>query len=215
VAKKAWHSIRKRMGGESESGGVHKQLCDKTLLLQAQNGNEQTRERLCEFIFLAAHNYARTRHLPRPHRAKDFAQEVVIEFLSQLDEIKDLGHWLYPVLVGRRAAMYRNSDSKFLDFLDETELEKIKAKSEQIDIAEIDYAAHLDFSLFLTQLSKVQNFIVSLYYLDGLRSSDIAVMLNIKSSTVRMHLMRAKKKLYNFLNPPGEAYNDETEPSRA
>ncbi|MGH7490961.1 MAG: RNA polymerase sigma factor [bacterium] len=188
--RRPWHGE-----GEQEIKEYHEKL-----LLQAQNGCQQARESLCQFVYASATKYARTTGLPPVYDLADFAQDVVIEFIEQVAAIQRLRTWLVSVLVGQRAFAYRRFHDHLFERLEFVGT-KLDADSKKRSVEEESrQIAHLDFCVLVNQLSEPQRTIVILHCIDSMSFDDVSRTVGMKPSTVRMYFSRSKKRLQKYLN---------------
>jgi len=193
----------RKISREGEPGGTPTEEFLDTQLQKAQNGDEQARTELCEFVFTGAQKFGRIFGLPALCEIDDFAQDTVIEFVTQMAAIQHLRRWLSPVLVGQRARAFRRSHQRLFCKLEEA---AVFAKSASLSAAEERRKnARLEFDILSKLLTLRQRQIVTLHCIDGMRFQDIADEIKMKPGTVRMHFMRAKIRLQAYLNlHPGE-----------
>ncbi len=194
------HSRRRPSYGEGEQGGSKIQELHETLLRQAQGGDEQARAQLCQYVFAAAHKYARLVGLPSVYDADDFAQDVMIQLLEQLGTIQRLRGWLPAVLIGQRCTAFRRY-FQLLSNASQDNDARFDAGSERLSEEEQSRQIDkLDFAILMRQLSEKQRIVITLHFVDDLPFSDISKATGIKPNTARMYLTRAKRLLQKHLN---------------
>ena len=192
---------KRKAHGESEPGDSQTIRHHETLLQQAQSGNEEALNELCQFVFEAAGKYLRAADLPRSYYAPDdFEQEVVIDLVEQLGGIRRLRAWLPAVLFRKRAYFFRHHHERLMSRLEEVESQITAGGQQRGAEQESRLISSLDFDLLVNRLPDLQRNIVVLHFIDGMRFKDIAKLLGMQPGSVRMHFWRAKQRLEKYLN---------------
>ncbi|SCG82579.1 RNA polymerase sigma-H factor Sigma-30 [Proteiniborus sp. DW1] len=147
-------------------------------------------------VLKLAYYYVRDRY-----QAEDIAQEVFCKVYEGLDNFRGESSyytWIYRITVNKCRDYLTSSSFKRLFFWDNIKkLDSIKRQNyttrlfEEIEGGEI-------FKKVMDLPTKYRIVIV-LYYLEGLNTKEIAQVLNLKESTVRTRLCRARDKLKEIL----------------
>lgn len=118
--------------------------------------------------------------------AQDAAQDACVAILRGLTHLRDVGAfktWSYKIIVSRAVSVARRRrDLQPLEVLDTQE---VRFESEDA----------LDLADALSALPVAQRGAVILHYCVGLTSREIAESTGLPSSTIRFHLMRARRTL--------------------
>lgn len=123
--------------------------------------------------------------------AEDAAQEACARIAGSLSQLRNSGgfaSWSYKLIV--RQAIDTGRRRKQTEPLDAAGESKI----------EFDRADALDLYSALGTLPLVQRAVVILHYYAGFNSSEIAAATGVPASTVRFHLMHARRSLRNALS---------------
>lgn len=138
-----------------------------------------------------------------PGLAEDAAQEGCAAIARSLSQLKDAGAfsaWSYKIIVNQALSALRRRPSMLpLD---------VQIANRAIDF---EPAEALDLYRALATLSPVQRATVLLHYYAGLRSREIASAIGVPASTVRFHLMLARRRLREALSDGEERCPDPTD----
>lgn len=191
---------RRERQGEGEQSACSAPRDYEAVLRQAQTGNEEARQELCRFAFDSALKFASAAGLPALYDVKDFAQDTVLEVVQQLGRIQRLRGWLPAVLVGLRALAFRRHHGRLIHRLVESE-SGMMASDEYTGPAEDNQlAARLDFQLIVNHLAEPDKSIIIMHCVDDMSFEEISKTLGLTAGNVRMHFLRAKKRLRKYLN---------------
>ncbi len=127
-----------------------------------------------------------------PGLAEDAAQEACVSMARSLDTLKEPGAfrgWFAHIVVNRAISVAR----KIL------RTQPLETTTEYA--VEFDTSGSLDLHDALAGLSVIQRSAVILHYYAGLSSAEIASAAGIPRSTVRFHLMLARRALHRKLSP--------------
>jgi len=157
---------------------------------------EYLMKRFGDKVIKLAYYYVRDRY-----QAEDISQEVFCKVYEHLDNFRgDSSYytWIYRITVNKCRDYLTSSSFKKLLFWDNTrKLDRIKNQSntnrlfEEVEGGEV-------FSKVMDLPTKYRMVIV-LYYFEELTTVEIASILNLKESTVRTRLCRAREKLKKIL----------------
>lgn len=172
----------------------------QTVLERAQNGDEVAKSDLCAYVWKVAYRRAVGAALPTVYEVRDFAQDVVIQFLEQLARIRDLDKWLLRVCFGVRARAFRNHHQKFLALFE-------AVFQEEFDSFETTHLAKIEVETLLKDLEPLHRKVVCLRYQDGLPFVEIAKIMRMSEGAVKNVFWRTKSKLKSLLDPQsGESH---------
>lgn len=146
-------------------------------------------ERLITAVWPEAYRIARG-ILRDPELAEDAAQEACASIARSLRTLKKSSGfraWSYKLIVNHAiSALRRRTQTQSLDALEDHAIH-------------FDHTGALDLYHALGSLPPVQRAAIILHYYAGLNSAEIAVATGLPSSTVRFHLMLARKALRKAL----------------
>ena len=162
---------------------------ERELLQRARSGGGEALEALIRAIWPETYRLAfailRDRSL-----GEDAAQDACAAIAASLPSLKNLdafGAWSYRIVVNRALRLARDRES--VRSLDECANAGISGDpSDAIDL----YAA-------MARLDPQQRAVVLLHYYAGFTSSEIATAIRMPASTIRFHLMRARRALAEAL----------------
>jgi|SRR5579864_6573729 len=168
-------------------------------LIEAAATENRSLERLIGTVWPEAYRLAlgilRDRGL-----AEDAAQEACAAMAVSLSSLKSAGAfraWFYRLVVNESIAISRRQRDKAMPL------------DAAFETVEFDGAEALDLANALRQLPPEQRAVVLLHYYVGLSSSEIAVAVRFPSSTVRFHLMLARRALRRALSLAGHPASPE------
>ncbi len=167
------------------------------LISAALTGDEPATERLIEAIWPGCFTLA-TAAIGDWNLAQDATQETCIIVHHKIRKLRDVGafdSWLYRILI-RECGRVRRRHPVSLD--------SIYAHAFGSDVT-----ATMDVWRALADLSPALRDVTILFYLDDLKSDEIAGILSIPHATVRSRLSRARERLRVLL----EDYRSELQPS--
>ena len=158
---------------------------------RSTRANDWTRlalEKYLDTVYRLA--FARTRS---KQDAEDVAQEVLLKLCRHAEEIESeshLKHWLLRVTVNECANLFRSPWRRRTLPLDEGWLAAqpdAPASNDRLDAA-------------LEALNPDQRAVIHLFYYEDMSTEEIARALNIRPTTVRERLHRARRKLKKLLD---------------
>ncbi len=145
-----------------------------------------------------------------PGLAEDVAQDACANIARSLEKLKDtraFAAWSYRIIVNHATIRARTR-------LRSAESPRSPAEgSSPTTSFESSSTEALDLHNALSTLSPTQRAAVLLHYYAGLNSAEIAAAIGMSPSTVRFHLMLARKALRKALSPPQTLPRASTEAS--
>ncbi|MFQ7000672.1 MAG: RNA polymerase sigma factor [Clostridium sp.] len=129
--------------------------------------------------------FARTKN---NHDANDIMQEVFLRYMKNKKEFKDEEHkkaWLIKTTINCSKTLLTSAWFRKTTSLEDNIVEELKEKSE------VYYA--------LLKLSKKYRTVIHLFYYEDMSIAEISSLLNIKESTIKSQLNRARNKLKEIL----------------
>ena len=129
--------------------------------------------------------FARTKN---NHDANDIMQEVFLRYMKNKKEFKDEDHkkaWLIKTTINCSKTLLTSAWFRKTTSLEDNIVEELKEKSE------VYYA--------LLKLSKKYRTVIHLFYYEDMSIAEISSLLNIKESTIKSQLNRARNKLKEIL----------------
>lgn len=129
--------------------------------------------------------FARTKN---NHDANDIMQEVFLRYMKNNKEFNDEEHkkaWLIKTTINCSKTLLSSAWLKKTTSLEDNIVEELKEKSE------VYYA--------VLKLSKKYRTVIHLFYYEDMSIAEIANLINIKESTIRSQLNRARNKLREIL----------------
>jgi len=157
---------------------------------------EYLMKRFGDKVIRLAYYYVRDRH-----QAEDIAQEVFCKVYEKLDDFRgDSSYftWIYRITVNRCRDYLTSSAFKKLLLWDNIgSLEKLRDKSDTNRLFEEVEGGEI-FSKVMDLPTKYREVIV-LYYFEGFTTVEISEILDLKESTVRTRLCRARDQLRRIL----------------
>lgn len=169
-------------------------------LIAAAKGDPAALERLIAAVWPEAYRVAWTVLRDRGF-AEDAAQEACASIARSLRNLKDdraFAAWAYKIVVSKAIGAARRP--------------QLQPLAEQHDRAvSPDHTDALDLSNALGALTPVQRATVLLHYYAGFNSSEIAAAMALPASTVRFHLMLARRALRAALSDTHDARATSTE----
>ena len=135
--------------------------------------------------------------------AEDSAPEACVAIAGSIRTLTTTAafrSWCYKIIVNRAITAARRRDRQRLAI---SELTRLEPTSDDIDTIDLHQA--------LARLSHKQRGAVILHYYVGLSSREIADATGIPRSTIRFHLMLARRRLRSALTPDDEHPNSKSE----
>jgi len=199
----------KRSNGDGEKSGGNDHERIHNSLLRAQAGDTVAINDLCSYVWKVAYRRVASLPLPAIYSREDFAQDVVIDFLEQLVNIRNLRFWILRVCLGAQGRAFR----KFH--------EKTTTRFEIFPVAEENnfetrQLERIDVANALAELKPGQREIVYLRYVEDLSFARIAELLGSSEGAVKTDFWRTKLKLKHLLSSNlGEGQPHESHSRRA
>ena len=134
-------------------------------------------------------------HLNHKDDAEDVVQEVFIKYMNQTKMFKDEEHeqaWLIRVTVNACYDMLRYKNRRDHDALDN--IVEFAAAEEKPDIGVLK---------LLEQLPAKYKTVIVLYYLEGFSIEEIAFMLRLSVSAIKMRMSRGREQLKKMIEKEG------------
>lgn len=148
---------------------------------------ERIVEENIDFVYRAAVCYCKN-----IRDAEDIVQNTFLKLLQSEQEFQDKEHlrkWLVRVAVNECKNMWKSYWNKNVISLETLEYEKeAKCTDEQRELLQA-----------VMGLAPKYRIVIHLYYYEGYHVKEIAEMLHISESNVQIRLMRARKKLKEYL----------------
>ena len=165
------------------------------LLLKSKDGDSQSFSEISNQVLKIFHSYFLSKyHLKKIDNREDvddLAHNVYLSFAEQYQKIQNLQNWLRRVLFITFVKWYKRKRT-----YDNIVLKNSFQVREEIE----DRSILLDISLvlgLLEKLTEVKQQIIKLRFLDGLRFSEIARILNKKDAAVKKMFYRALLDIRN------------------
>ena len=171
-------------------------LTDATLVKRACLGEKLAQEELVRLFYEPIFRLVFYRVKTRLD-AEDVTQEIFIKVLNKLSKLKEpekFKPWLYTLAINQVKDFYKKKKLLFF-FGGSTELEMLENCPKQGSSSAASADFHNLLTSFLDTLSKTQQEIFLLKYVDDLTIVEIASVLKKNESTVKTHLYRSLKKL--------------------
>ena len=159
------------------------------LVKKAKKGNNEAFTTLILSIQKDLYKIARMR-LSSQEDINDAVQETIINAFSSISSLKKPKYfktWIIRILINECNKIYK-SKSRYQDELKE---DYVLATRDELNNKENE----LDFETLISNLNYDERMIITLFYLENLKAKEIASILNIKESTIKVKLLRARKKL--------------------
>ncbi|SFB79871.1 RNA polymerase sigma factor [Pseudoalteromonas denitrificans] len=169
------------------------------LVIAAQQGNEKAFTFLCKYYQTSLSRFAFKLCGDR-HQAQDAVQDAWIRIakkLKTLDDPRAFKSWIFKAVRWCTYDLMRKSLRNEADCQQDISLENITAPEGD----EIGKSEHFTTLLSLIeQLPEIDKQAVYLFYLEEMKISEIAQVLQIPSGTVKSRLNRARKILHERFN---------------
>ncbi|WML28877.1 RNA polymerase sigma factor [Neobacillus sp. OS1-32] len=141
--------------------------------------------------------------------AEDIVQEAFLKAYKKIDSVDDyakIGAWLSAITVRTAIDFLRLEKRKGCYLLDSDMLEPVAGTMENRDNIEEEVCVRLfqeevDRTMERLSVESQQVLILKIQY--GLKETEIASLLKLKSGTVKTRLYRARKQLKRCLTPTG------------
>jgi len=142
---------------------------------------EQAYEKYADMLYRLALS-----HLKNPHDAEDTVQDVFIKYMNHFSILKDEEH--------ERAWLIRTTVNRCYDLL------KYNSKRNHMALDEVNEIAaeeklHTEIFQILEKLPAKNKTVIILHYLEGFSIEEIARMLHLSTSAVKMRLSRGREQM--------------------
>ena len=160
------------------------------LVKKAKKGNNEAFSTLITSIQNDLYKIARMK-LASQDDINDAIQETIIhayQSISSLKKPKYFKTWIIRILINECNKIYRlnaqSGDELEADFY-------VSNTSSDLD----NKMNELDFDMLIQNLTYEERLIITLFYLENLKSKEIASILKMNENTIKVKLLRARKKL--------------------
>ena len=156
------------------------------LILRAKKGDSAAFEQLIRMFHLDMYKIA-SAILMNDEDAADAMQDAIFACWENLESLKNLKYfktWLIRILINK---CYRIFNSR----IPQTSFEEIPESGKEDSY-------NLEFKEALSKLSDKYRLVAVLYYCEGYRTKEIAMMMNLSDAAVRTRLMRSREILRNY-----------------
>ncbi len=161
------------------------------MVIRALEGDRQALDKLARRWWPRHYTHA-CRLLGHSDGAADIVQEAWSQILTGLRKLKDVSRfpaWSYSIVSRGCYDLIRRKQS---DRKNET------INDDQISERRADHGLKMDMEKALKQLPGEQKAALSLFYVEGLKVSEIAIALEIPTGTVKTRLFHARNNLKTF-----------------
>lgn len=173
----------------------------KKLIKKAKKGNKQAFEKLILYYEKDLYKIARVR-LANEEDINDAIQETIIAVYESIDDLLEISKfksWMITILINKCNSVYKKNS-----LYNQVSYENINA--EEFLYKNFDINSDVEFFSLINKLDLDERTILILHYVEKYKLTEIAQILNMKDSTVRSKLLRAKSKIKNDLE---EVYEHE------
>lgn len=173
----------------------------KKLIKKAKKGNKQAFEKLILYYEKDLYKIARVR-LANEEDINDAIQETIIAVYESIDDLREISKfksWMITILINKCNSAYKKNS-----LYNQVSYENINA--EEFLYKNFDINSDVEFFSLINKLDLDERTILILHYVEKYKLTEIAQILNMKDSTVRSKLLRAKSKIKNDLE---EVYEHE------
>ena len=143
---------------------------------------EQAYEKYADMLYRLALS-----HLKNPHDAEDTVQDVFIKYINHFSILKDEEH--------ERAWLIRTTVNRCYDLLKYNSKRNHMALDEINEIAAEEKELHTEIFQILEKLPAKNKTVIILHYLEGFSIEEIARMLHLSTSAVKMRLSRGREQM--------------------
>lgn len=126
-------------------------------------------------------------YLANQDDVEDVLQDVFISFLQNLSKFKSEEH--------KKAWLIRTTQNKSLNYLKSSSRKNVNIEDIQIQSDDTDNDLHIDILRQIIALDEKYKSVVILYYYNDYSVSEIAQILKISKSAVKMRLKRSRELL--------------------
>lgn len=143
---------------------------------------EQAYEKYADMLYRLALS-----HLKNPHDAEDTVQDVFIKYINHFSILKEEEH--------ERAWLIRTTVNRCYDLLKYNSKRNHMALDEINEIAAEEKELHTEIFQILEKLPAKNKTVIILHYLEGFSVEEIARMLHLSTSAVKMRLSRGREQM--------------------
>ncbi|MFV0376994.1 MAG: RNA polymerase sigma factor [Mangrovibacterium sp.] len=175
---------------EAPYKNIHQDLID-----DCRRGNPGAQFRLYKTYYKSMYNTS-LRMVANAADAEDIMQEAFLSAFSKLDSYEgkvSFGAWLKKIVINRSLDYLKKRKVKFEEIDEHLANE---APNPRIEMPEVDMEK---LKKAIMQLPHGYRLVLSLYLLEGYDHDEIAQILNITAVASRTQLLRAKRKMKEFL----------------
>lgn len=126
-------------------------------------------------------------YLANPDDAEDVLQDVFLAFFNKNPKLKDEEH--------KKAWLIRATQNKAINLLKSASRKNVNIDDLQIHIKDINNDLHIDVLKKVLSLSPKYKSVIVLYYYNDYSVNEIAQILKISKSAVKMRLKRSRELL--------------------
>ena len=178
----------------------HAALTDAELVDGIRNGNDRLTSELYrrynDKVFYRCLSMTKDREL-----AHDLAQDVFVKVLTNLPKFKgtsDFSFWIYAITYNHCISYLRKNKRLRFEELDE-DAEKPDTGNEELHAKVLQELRLSHLQLLLKQLKASEQTLLLMRYRDGISVQQIAELLGLGESAVKMRLLRSRGRLNELL----------------
>ncbi len=167
------------------------QVFNDMLVMLALEGDREALDKLARRWWPRHYTHA-SRLLGNIDGAADVVQEAwsqIVTGLRKLNDVSRFPAWSYSIVSRRCYDLIRKKQS---------DRKNESINDEQISDGEAEEVLKMDMGKALRQLPGEQRAALALFYIEGLKVSEIAIALEIPAGTVKTRLFHARSKLKDF-----------------
>ena len=162
------------------------------LVKKAKKGDNEAFSKLITMVQKDLYKIARMRFSSLDD-INDVVQETIIHAYSSISSLKNPKYfksWIIRILINECNRLYSSNSNSNLELQEDY----YSLSNDEIE----GRINELDFESLINHLNYEERLIITLFYMENLKSKEIASILNTKDSTVKVKLMRARKKLEKY-----------------
>ena len=130
--------------------------------------------------------------------AEEVAQDIFLKALKELDKLEDhskFGGWLMRIAYRKSIDQVRKKKVQFVNLEDE-KTRHLESDISQLASAGVESEDRIDLlEKELKQIPEMDSALISLYYLDGFSVKEVAEVMGLTESNVKVRLMRTRELL--------------------
>ncbi len=165
---------------------------EKSLILQAKQGDEQAFGQLYELYFerIFKFIYFRVNH---KETAEDLSEEVFIKAWEKIADVKEVsfGGWLYQIAKNKVIDYYRQKKQ----VVDLEDVQNFLESDERLSESTNTVIERRLFMVLLKELTPEQQIIIKLKFIEDMDNSEIAELISKSEGSIRVIQHRAIQKL--------------------